>query len=162
MLLREHLNKSVSVQAEDGDQVSSTRRFRPADRNALPPAPAVQNHSKAESEGRVMEKGKDVHIATSDIPTVHQRQSVFQRLTEKDSGPKVWAENDLRRLISSTVDGKAIPHTLRDLARKSLGEHNGSPFSQRIADAPPPKKFSAPKFTVYNRRIDPTNHVWYY
>ena len=89
LLLREHLIRSVFVQAEDDDEVSSTRRFRPTNRNTLPQAPAVQNHSKAQSEGRATEKGNSVHIATPDVPTVHQRQSVFKRLTEKDSGPKV-------------------------------------------------------------------------
>ena len=162
LLLREQLKKSISLQAEDGDEVSSTRRFRPTNRSTLPPVPPVQNHSKAQSEGPVTEKGKGVHIATPNIPTVHQRQSVFERLTEKDSGPKVWTENDLRRLISSTVTGKAIPHTPRGLARKSLGGQNSSPLAQQIADAPPPKTFFAPKFSVYNGRTDPADHVRYY
>ena len=74
----------------------------------------------------------------------------------------MWAENDLRILISSTVARKAIPHTPRDLARKSLGEQSGSRFIQRIADAPHSKKFYAPNFNVYNGRIDPADHVHYY
>ena len=42
-----------------------------------------------------------------------------------------------------------------------MGEQSGSPFTQRIVDAPPSKKFSSPKFTVYNGRTDPVDHVYY-
>lgn len=76
--------------------------------------------------------------------------------------PKAWAKHNLRRLIDSTVAGKAIANTLWDLAKKSLGEQNDSPFTQRIVDALPPKKFSMPKFKIYDGRIDPTDHVRYY
>lgn len=38
----------------------------------------------------------------------------------------------------------------------------GSQFSQRIVDAPSPKKFSIPKFNVYNGRTDLDDHVRYY
>lgn len=51
---------------------------------------------------------------------VHERPSVFYRRTEKDGRPKTWAENDLHKFIDSTIVGKAIAHTLRDLAKKSL------------------------------------------
>lgn len=79
-----------------------------------------------------------------------QRQSVFERIMKNDLGPKAWAENDLQRLISSMVAGKAITHMLRDLVRKSLGEQSGPPFTQRITDAALPKKFLTPKFNIYN------------
>ena len=73
LLLREHLNRSEYVQAEDGDEVSSTRRVRPTERNIVPPALVVQNQTKAQSEGRIAEKNKAVHIATPDVPVVPQR-----------------------------------------------------------------------------------------
>ena len=55
-----------------------------------------------------------------------------------------------------------MAYTLRDIANKSLGEQNGSPFTSRITYAPPPKKFSMPKFNIYNGRTDPADHVRYY
>lgn len=68
---------------------------------------------------------------------ITQRQSVFNRLIKKNAGPKMWAEHDLRRLINTTIAGKAVAHTPRDLAKRSLGEQNGSPFTPRIAKATP-------------------------
>ena len=59
-------------------------------------------------------------------------------------------EHDLRKLIDSIVARKAVAPTSRDLAKKSLGAQNGSPFTQTIANFPPPKKFSMPKFNIYN------------
>lgn len=70
--------------------------------------------------------------------------------------------HDLKKLIDSIVTGKAVAHTPRDLAKNSLGEQNGSHFTLRIAYAPPPKKFSIPKFNIYNGRIEPADHVRYY
>lgn len=103
---------------------------------------------------------KDVQISTPEVLIVAQRES--EMLSTKDAGPKTWAEQDLRRLIDSTVARKAIPHTPRYLARKSLRDQRSSPFTQRIADVPPSKKFYAPKFNIYNGRLDPANHVRYY
>ena len=110
LLLREHLNKFVSVQEEEnGDEVSSTQRTLPTKKNTIPLASMVQNQTKAQSKGRVAEKVKAVYISTPEVLVVPQRQSVFERISEKDSGPKVWVENDLRRLINFTVAGKAVP-----------------------------------------------------
>ena len=36
------------------------------------------------------------------------------------------------------------------------------PHSHKIADVPSPKKFSAPKFNIYNDRTDHADHVKYY
>ncbi|KAM7515135.1 hypothetical protein LguiA_004718 [Lonicera macranthoides] len=58
-------------------------------------------------------------------------QSSFERIIEKDSGPKAWAKNDLRKLISTAVAGKVIAYMPRNMAKKSLGEHNISPLTQR-------------------------------
>lgn len=46
---------------------------------------------------------------------------MFDRLTLKDTGPKTWAEHDLRRLIST-----AVAHTSRDLVKRSLGDRDGN------------------------------------
>lgn len=93
-------------------------------------------------------------VSAQDMP------SVFERL----SSPKTWAEDDLRKLIDVIIAEKAITHTPGDLAKMSLGEQNGSPFTQRIAEAPPPppKKFTMPKFNIYNRRTDLADHLIYY
>lgn len=73
-------------------------------------------------------------VSAQDMP------SVFERL----SSPKTWAEDDLRKLIDVIIAEKAITHTPGDLAKMSLGEQNGSPFTQRIAEAPPPHQRSLP------------------
>ena len=99
---------------------------------------------------------------TPEVPTVTQRTSVFDRIIENDARPKTWAEHDLMKLIESTVAGKAVAHTLRDLAKKSLGEQNGSPFTTRIIETSPLRKFLMPKFNVYNGQTDPADHVRYY
>ena len=70
LFLREHLNRFVSVQAEDGDKVSSTRRVLPAKRNAVPLAPMVQHQTTAQSDCRIADKGKGVHIATPEVHVV--------------------------------------------------------------------------------------------
>ena len=95
---------------------------------------------------------------TPEVPEATQRTSVFDMIIENDARLKAWAEHDLRKLIDSTVAGKAVAHTSRDLAKKSLGKQNGSPFTKRITEASPPKKFSMPKFNVYSR-TDPVDHV---
>ena len=99
---------------------------------------------------------------TPEVPAATERTSVLNRIIEKDARPKTWVEHDLRKLIYSTVAGKAVAHTLRDLAKKSLGEQNDSPFTPRIIETSPLKKFLMPKFNVYNDWIDPTDHVRYY
>lgn len=48
------------------------------------------------------------------------------------------------------------------MAKKALGEEQGSPFTQRITDAPPPRKLCPFKFNVYNVRSDPIDHVHNY
>lgn len=47
-----------------------------------------------------------------------------------------------------------MAYTLRDLSNKSLCEQNESIFTPKIAYAPPPKKFSMPKFNIYNGQTD--------
>ena len=109
------------------------------------PPPTPQN-----SESRLAEKAKAVQISTLEVPVVIQRQSVFNRITKNDVWPKTWAEHNVRKLIDSTMADKAVAHTPRDLAKKSYGEQNGSPFTRIITDAPPPKNFSLPEFNIYN------------
>lgn len=52
--------------------------------------------------------------------------------------------------------------TIKDLAKKALKEEKWSPFSKRIAEASHSKKFSHPKFMVYNVRLELTTHVIHY
>ena len=53
-------------------------------------------------------------------------------------------------------------NTTTELARKALGEEQAFPFTLRIVNAPPPKKFNPSKFNVYNGQTDPADHVHYY
>ena len=53
-------------------------------------------------------------------------------------------------IYSAIADKKADGKSITELAKKALGEDNGSPFTQRIQDAPPPKKFGQPKFNIYD------------
>lgn len=52
--------------------------------------------------------------------------------------------------------------TTKELVKKALREEQGSAFTQRIADALPPKKSSLPKFNVSNSLSKPAGHVRYY
>lgn len=52
--------------------------------------------------------------------------------------------------------------TTKELVKKALREEQGSAFTQRIADALPPKKSSLPKFNVYNSLSKSAGHVRYY
>ena len=65
-------------------------------------------------------------------------------------------------MIDKAATGRTTVQTPRELAKKSLGQQNGSPFTQRVVDAPPPRKFSVPKFTVYDGKSDPADHIRYY
>lgn len=127
-----------------------------------PPILVVHTKAETHTKSRLAEKAKAVQISTLEVPVVVQRQSVLERLSGKDVGPKTWAEHDLRKVINFAIVGKAISHTPRVLSRKSLGERSVSSFTQRIVDAPPPKKLSAPKLHIYNGRSDPADHIRYY
>lgn len=61
-------------------------------------------------------------------------------------------------IADKKVDGKSIA----ELASKALGEDQGSPFTHRIQDTPPPKKFGQQKFNIYNGSLDPADHVRHY
>ena len=81
-----------------------------------------------------------------------------------ESRLKNWVKKDLRKLIYLALDEKKISdaRTTTELAMKVLGEEQGSPFPQRIADEPPPRKFRPPKFNVYNGWSNLADHVRYY
>lgn len=99
-------------------------------KNTTLPIAIVQTQAETHIEGRLAEKAKSIQIPTLEIPIVAQRYIIFERLLEKYGGPKVWVDHNLKRLIDAIVAGKAIAHNPRDLAKKSLGEHNGSLFTQ--------------------------------
>ena len=65
-------------------------------------------------------------------------------------------------IYSAIVDKKVDGKSTTELAKKALGEDQGSPFTQRIQDALPPKKFGQPKFNIYDGRSDPADHVRHY
>ena len=61
-------------------------------------------------------------------------------------------------IANKKVDKK----TTTELVRKAFGEDQGSLFTQRIQDAPPPKKFGQQKFNIYDGHLDSADHVRYY
>lgn len=65
-------------------------------------------------------------------------------------------------IYSALVDKTNEEKSTTELARMALGEDNGSPFAQRIKDAPPLKKFSLPKFNIFDGRFDPADHIRHY
>ena len=65
-------------------------------------------------------------------------------------------------IYSAIADKKADGKSTAELAKKALGEDNGSSFTQRIQDASPPKKFGQPKFNIYDDRSDPADLVRHY
>lgn len=85
-------------------------------------------------------------------------------MTQSKRGqPQNRAEHDLGKMIYSAINDKRVEgRTTTKLARRALGEDQGSPFTQRIQDAPLSKKFSHQKFNTYNGRSDPANHVRHY
>lgn len=90
LLLKQQLNKFISRQEEkDGTEVSSTRRADLAKKNTTPPIPIVQNKKQAQNKGRLADKAKAVHISTPEISVIPQRPSVFERLSENDSGSNI-------------------------------------------------------------------------
>ena len=68
----------------------------------------------------------------------------------------------LLMLIDKVVLGRTAAQTPRELARKSLGQQSGSPFTPKVVHTQPPKKFLVPKFTVYDGKSDPADHIRYY
>lgn len=124
----------------------------------------ITQNAQTYTEGRIDEKANAVKILTLEVPIVPpplQTKCFWKALR------KIYLPQDLDRAWFTKVDWlhgrrKAIAHTLRDLAKKILGEKSGSPFTQRIADAPLYKKFYLLKFNVYNSWTDPTNQIKYY
>lgn len=53
----------------------------------------------------------------------------------------------MKKFVYSALDDKKNPETktTMELAKKALEEEHGSPFTQRIADTLPPKKFNPPQ-----------------
>lgn len=75
----------------------------------------------------------------------------------------MMAEEDLRKIIYSAIADKKIDgQSTAKLARKALGEDQASPFTKRIQDAPPPKKFGQQKINIYDNRSDTVDHVRHY
>ena len=64
------------------------------------------------------------NIVTPKVPVV-PRVSIFNRLTEKESAPRTWAEDDLRVMIDRAVASKIIAQMPRELAMRSLGSRMG-------------------------------------
>lgn len=69
-------------------------------------------------------------------------------------------DEDLRHFILDTVQnyGKGEAKTARDLAKKALGKRQ-SPFTARIVNVEPLRKFTLPKYPVYDGKSDPAHHV---
>lgn len=162
-LLKGHLLKTA-LQNDEDDTATSSITLPEKTNNTI--TPEILHTHTTQTEARIAKK-EVIQILTLEIPVVTERQSIFERLSIKDASPKTWAEQDLRRLIDSTVAGKAIPHTPRDLARKLLDEQNGSQFTQRIVDAPPPKKIMLRNSTsIMAKLVQPTisgiiNKLWH-
>ena len=71
------------------------------------------------------------------------------------------SDEDLKQMIVNTVEnhGKKEAVTARDLARKALGKKRQSPFTARIVNAEPPRKFTMPKYPIYDGKYGPAHHV---
>lgn len=105
--------------------------------------PEITQTTPIQIQSQFAEKVKAVQIFTPELPVEAQRQSVFERITEKDVSPKAWAEHNLKRLIETIFTRKAETHMPRDLVKKSLEEHNGSPFTQKNKSCPSEEIFHA-------------------
>lgn len=144
MLLKENLRKNA-FQNDKDDTKASWQMIPPKkNSNTTLPAPVIPPLTPTYTEVWAAKKANAVQISTPEVSIVTQRHGVFDKFSKKDVYPKTWADQDLRKLIGSTVVGKFATHAPMDFARKSLGEHNGSPFTQRIADAPLSKSSPCP------------------
>lgn len=74
---------------KDDTEASLTRHSNPNNKNndnITPPPVQINPYPPPKNtEGRVAEKAKDVQISTLEFLVVAQRQSVFDRISEKDA-----------------------------------------------------------------------------
>ena len=125
MLLKYHLRKqALKIDDDDDDdddtKASSTSQAFPQNetgKNTTTP-PTFQSQLPAQTGGRPTEKAALTQITTLEVLVVLQKRSVVDRIS--DTHPKVSAEQDLRKLIDSTIVGKAIAYTPKDLLKKVL------------------------------------------
>lgn len=82
MLLNEYLKKNVLLNDDDDTKVFSTRKDIPP-KHTTPPAPVVLTQAQTHDEGRLAENAKAIRILTHEVSVAAQRQSVFERLSEK-------------------------------------------------------------------------------
>lgn len=80
---------------------------------------------------------------------------------EQPRPPRNKSNDDLRHFILNAVQnhGKGEARTAQDLAKRALGKKRHSPFTSQIVNAEPPRKFTMPKYPVFDGKSDPTHHV---
>ncbi|XP_028087458.1 uncharacterized protein LOC114288172 [Camellia sinensis] len=71
------------------------------------------------------------------------------------------ADVDFKNVSSSSEGSQYVRHK-RGRSDDSDEKDKHDPFVRRIARAVLPKKFKAPSFTLYDEKLDPTNHIHHY
>ena len=144
-LLKNQLKTAASSRTndeEDDTAASSTKLPQPHAAKPTSKGKGALHAAPSKTQTRFAEKSQGIPIAVpedSEAPRV----SVFNRLTDKSSAPKVWAEDDLRRLIDKAVTGRTAAQTPRELAKifgsaKRIAIHTesgGCPTSEEVLSA---------------------------
>ncbi|KAF5933101.1 hypothetical protein HYC85_029272 [Camellia sinensis] len=82
--------------------------------------------------------------------------------TDSDSNSLPTEINKKGRSETSSSSEKSL-HTRNKRRRSSSNEEDQhDPFVRRIARVTLPKKFKAPSFTLYDGKLDPTDHIRHY
>lgn len=118
-LLNEHLLK-IALQTEEDDTEASSTQWAVLPKNNPPPNSYYLSSSWNPQWKPISWKNEGRSTANSGGSSGHTKAKCFWEVSTKDISPKTWAR--FEKAVDSTITGKAILHTPRDLARKSLGE----------------------------------------
>ncbi|XP_034208156.1 uncharacterized protein LOC117621714 [Prunus dulcis] len=66
---------------------------------------------------------------------------------------------DVEKLVNNRLRDLKIGKNLEDTLRVEVDRANSSPFTSKIEQAAPPKRFSTPSFTCFKGYSDPESHL---
>lgn len=66
---------------------------------------------------------------------------------------------DFEKLVNNLLRDLKIRRDFEDALREEVDQVNSSPFTAKIKQAAPPKRFSTPSFTHFKRDSDPKSHL---
>ncbi|CAL8174055.1 unnamed protein product [Prunus armeniaca] len=66
---------------------------------------------------------------------------------------------DVEKLVNDRLRDLKTSGNFEDALRKEMDQANSTPFTAKIEQAAPPKRFSTPSFTHFKRDSDPNSHL---